>query len=90
MVETVDARGQACPRPVVMTKNALQNIESGELTVIVDDPVARENVLRLVRSSGCDVAVERHGEEHHLHIKKEEGAAPATRESEGAGSTARA
>ena len=87
MAETIDARGQACPRPVVMTKNALQKIESGELTVIVDDPVAQENVLRLARSSGCDVAVEQHGEEHHLLITKEAGSVAATTDGENIGRT---
>ena len=69
----VDARGQACPRPVVLTKNALQEIEAGELTVIVDDPVARENVLRFAGSAGCHAeVVEQEGDEFRIRIVKEE------------------
>lgn len=52
----VDARGQACPRPVVMTKQALQ-AGSGSLRVLVDNPTARDNVTRFARSQGCEVAV---------------------------------
>ena len=40
MGETVDARGLACPQPVVLTKQALEHC-TGELTVMVDNPTAR-------------------------------------------------
>ncbi len=40
----VDARGQACPKPVIMTKKELDNINEGVITTIVDNEVAKENV----------------------------------------------
>jgi len=52
----IDARGLECPRPVVMTKEALENA-SGAFTVLVDNETARDNVTRFARSSGCEVGV---------------------------------
>lgn len=56
MSKTVDARGLACPKPVIMTKTALDTDE--RIVVIVDNPAARENVCRLAKSKGCALKVE--------------------------------
>lgn len=61
MSDVVDARGLACPQPVVMTKQALQDT-TGTLSVLVDNPAARDNVTRFAASQGCRVAV---GEEDY-------------------------
>jgi selenium metabolism protein YedF len=53
---TLDARGLACPQPVVLTKQALQG-GNGPLRVLVDNPAARDNVTRFARSQGCEVAL---------------------------------
>ena len=42
----VDARGLPCPRPVVETRKALQDMEEGNLTVLVDRSDSSENVQR--------------------------------------------
>ena len=58
----VDARGLPCPRPVVETKRALEGIQEGMLTVLVDNPESRDNVRRFAQSQGCNVEVtEREG-----------------------------
>lgn len=56
-MKEVDARGLPCPRPVIETKKALQEIEEGSFIVIVDRPEASENVQRFARSQGCKVKV---------------------------------
>jgi selenium metabolism protein YedF len=56
MSKIVDARGLACPQPVIKTKNALETNDG--VVVIVDNPVARENVSRLAKSLGCEPNVE--------------------------------
>lgn len=67
----VNARGLACPQPVVMTKNALSEIEKGEVVVTVDNEVARENVKRMAESEGFCVSIEEKGDEtYSLHITK--------------------
>jgi len=54
----LDARGLACPEPVVRARKAL--IESGatEITVLVDNDASAENVARMARMTGCEVALE--------------------------------
>lgn len=56
-VKIVDARGLPCPQPVIKTKKALQEIEQGTITVLVDRPEASENVQRFAQSQGCQVKV---------------------------------
>lgn len=57
MDRTVDARGCACPQPVVMTLKALADAD--HVTTIVDNEAAVENVTRLARSKGFDVSLTR-------------------------------
>ncbi len=55
MPEMIDARGLACPQPVILAKKALEH--SAELTIRVDNMAAVENVKRLAKSQGCRVTV---------------------------------
>jgi len=70
MPETVDARGLSCPVPVIKTKEALEALPTGEIIVLVDEEVAKENVSRLARSLGCEVEVTEKGGEFELKITK--------------------
>jgi selenium metabolism protein YedF len=54
--KTVDARGLACPQPVVLAKQALETNE--KIKVLVDNETALENVKRLGTKLGCDVNIE--------------------------------
>ncbi len=47
----IDARGQSCPTPVIRTKRAI-DAGAAEITVLLDERVAVENVSRLARNSG--------------------------------------
>lgn len=51
----IDAIGKACPQPVILAKKALDG-GSGDLTVLVDNQAAVENLTRLGNS--MDVGVE--------------------------------
>jgi selenium metabolism protein YedF len=66
MPEIVDARGLACPQPVVLTRKAMQ--QYAELIVIVDDAVARENVKKLASGQGYSVSEESSGNETRLTL----------------------
>jgi len=66
----IDARGLGCPQPVVVTKKALDEIESGRIEVIVDNKGAVENVSRLARNSGCDVEVREDGSDFIVKVIK--------------------
>jgi len=69
----IDARNQACPKPVIMTKKALDNISEGVVTTIVDNEVAKENVSKLAKSLDFDYTVEKgQANEYFIHITKGE------------------
>jgi len=52
-VVKLDCSGQACPVPVLRTKEALEGMEEGILDVIVDNVASRENVKRFAKRTGC-------------------------------------
>ena len=54
-MNTVDARGYACPQPVVMTKKALEK-KGAPLRVLVDSKTPLENVTRFAGNSGYTVS----------------------------------
>jgi selenium metabolism protein YedF len=55
----IDARGLACPQPVIMVKQALAQESTLPLCILVDSEHTRENVSRFARSRGCRVGVSR-------------------------------
>lgn len=70
MSKIVDARGLACPQPVILTRNALQ--ESDAVTTIVDNETAKGNVSRMAASQGYQVNVEEREDGIYLHLTKGE------------------
>ena len=67
----VDARGLSCPEPVIRTKQAIESIEQGEIEVLLDEEVAKENVSRISRNSGCQVEISEANGEYKLLLTKE-------------------
>ena len=53
----IDARGLACPKPVINTKKELDNIEEGIVVVTVDNHIAKQNILKLSNSLNCESRV---------------------------------
>jgi selenium metabolism protein YedF len=71
MAKLIDARGLACPEPVILTKKALDS--DNEVTVLVDNATALENVRRLASVSGCAVETsEEAGGIFRIQIMKEQ------------------
>lgn len=64
----VDARGLACPQPVVLTKKALEKAD--DLTVIVDNATAEQNVSRLAEGHGLEVSVDKKGDGIYLRLTR--------------------
>ena len=71
MAVEVDARGLACPLPVINTRNAMEEIEEGDITVVIERSEGRQNVQRFAESQGCAVEVEEKGGLYYIHIHKE-------------------
>lgn len=65
----IDARGLSCPEPVILTKNAIDGNPS-EITVLVDNNVAKENVQKCLEKSGYRVSSNEKGEDIYIHGRK--------------------
>ncbi len=66
-IVTIDARGKLCPEPVVLTRKAMNSL-SGGMLVLVDSPVAKENVSRLATKQGYKVTVDEVNGEYKINI----------------------
>lgn len=72
MAKEIDAREQDCPKPVIMTKKALESMDKGEIDVIVDNEVAKENVSKLAKSMNLEYSVSRDDKNFIINIVKGE------------------
>ena len=71
MNRQIDARGELCPKPVIMTKKELDTMEGGTLTTIVDNEVAKDNISKLAGSYGYSFTVDKSKEGHYyINITK--------------------
>lgn len=61
-MEKIDARGQACPLPVVRAKKALAQMSEGALEVLVDNRTAVHNLEALARTLKLEAAADERGE----------------------------
>lgn len=61
-METIDAKGQACPMPVVRAKKALAEMGEGQLEVLVDNKTAMHNLENLGKSLKIATQSEERGE----------------------------
>jgi len=72
----VDARGMACPQPVLLARQAI--LEGAErIVVAVDDEISRENVERMAASLGYAASAGRPGEGIELVLTRNAPPAPA-------------
>lgn len=67
-MQTIDARGLSCPQPVLLVNKALQKDFEGELMVLLDNAVSRENVTRAARRLGYKVE-EQVGQDGEYNLK---------------------
>ena len=75
----IDARNVTCPKPVVMTLEALAKLPAGEsLKVTVNDSVALGNLTRLAQGKGIDLEVQKSGDESVLTFTPGENATAST------------
>lgn len=73
MSEIIDAKGLACPQPVILTKKALD--VHAEITVFVDNMAAVENIKRFASGAGCSVEISNEtGGVFRIDLKKLAGA----------------
>lgn len=76
-MKEIDARGLACPQPVILTRKAMLAGEK-QLIVRVDNAAAVENLKRLADSQGYQAAVSGAEGDYALTLSGEGSAVPAT------------
>ena len=63
----VDAMGDACPLPVVKTKNAIKEMtESGTVEIHVDNEIAVQNLLKFAASRGFEAVSSKENETNYV------------------------
>ena len=73
MTKNIDARGLACPAPVLMVKDLVERENPLELTVLVDNDASRENVTRFLTTRNYLVTEDRQNGVFHLLARHKEG-----------------
>lgn len=71
MTTKVNAIGQVCPRPVIMTKKALKEIESGVVEVSIDNETSKENLEKMSRELGYTYETLKNGDIFIVKITKD-------------------
>ena len=65
-MKEIDARGLACPGPVLQTKAALDEGQLQGVTVLVDNAASQQNVQRFLESQGFETRTEQDGEDYRV------------------------
>ena len=68
MTTTVDARGLACPQPVILTRNAMQ--QADQILTLVDSETSVANVSRMAEKAGWQVHVVPLDNEYQIELVK--------------------
>lgn len=68
MDDVLDLRGLSCPIPLIKTRDAL--LKADTLTIIVDEPTARENILKFAKSQQYQAEYITAGRDYRISISK--------------------
>lgn len=63
-MKEIDARGLACPAPVLQTKAALQEEAPDRIKVVVDNAPSQQNVQRFLESQGFTTTLSQSGKDY--------------------------
>ena len=63
-MKEIDARGLACPTPVLMTKAAVEEEGAAAVTIVVDNEASQQNVIRFLESKGYDAKTSKNGDDY--------------------------
>jgi selenium metabolism protein YedF len=65
-MKEIDARGLACPAPVLRTKAAVEQEDANTVKVVVDNEASQQNVKRFLESQGFETSLEKNGNEFFI------------------------
>jgi len=63
-MKEIDARGLACPAPVLQTRAVLQDESPNRIRVVLDNPASQQNVQRFLESREFRTLLERRGADY--------------------------
>jgi len=63
-MKEIDARGLACPAPVLQTKAVLQEDSPNSVRVVVDNAASQQNVQRFLESKGFQTVLDQDGADY--------------------------
>src|SRR5574341_455 len=66
----IDARGQGCPRPVMMAEKALAKSNEGIVEVLVDNEESALNVSGFAAQNGMFAEIKREGKDWRVKVVK--------------------
>lgn len=67
-MSVINARGWECPKPVIETKRFLDASGMNEVTTIVDNQIAVDNMTNYAKSQGFDVTVDKKDNVWYVHV----------------------
>ncbi|MFA6450430.1 MAG: sulfurtransferase-like selenium metabolism protein YedF [bacterium] len=70
-MKEIDARGHACPEPVLMTKRAVE-AGASEISVLVDNEASADNVVRFAKKAGFSAETAKRRDDFKVSLKKTE------------------
>ena len=68
-MKAIDARGLSCPQPMILTKQYLDKNSDG-CKILVDNPAAKENVIRYAKKAGYVVSIQEENSDILLILSK--------------------
>lgn len=75
-MKEIDARGLACPAPVLKAKNTVEDENLNSIGVLVDNEAGRQNVSRFLKSQGFEVSVQGREGDFYITGRREGGVEP--------------
>ena len=66
-MKTIDTKGLKCPKPLIMLKEAIQDLKEGEqITVYTDNDTSLKNLVTYLKDHGVDPEVSTEGKVHKI------------------------
>jgi TusA-related sulfurtransferase len=67
----VDARGQACPKPLILMKKSLKDTEiPGNFTLLTDRENPKNNIQQFLTDNKIEFRTEKKSDCYYIHIDK--------------------
>ncbi len=73
----LNALGWECPKPIIEAKKLLDGMETGQVTVLVDNPLALHNLQAFAKEKGFGFAYEEEEKRFVIRLRKEAAALAA-------------